>query len=249
MRTISPAVVVSGVAVFLTLTTAAPSEAQLGRLGRAVKERIASPADSGSGKVSAAPAAASRGAARSAGFTVGQLDSFARGLAAEVEKRSAVAAEIEALQPRPDYEQCNMSFVMSPAGERALEAYNEAVTSYSADPQNPRNLELLEAAQQKYAAALRKACGPSPDEAPRMIRELQAEPARVGAEQAGLEARAYAVLKELVLPFCVLADELEAGREAAIPSGTGKSYSYSADDTALLKPRCAELLPLLQAAG
>ena len=249
MRTIS-VVVAAGMAVFLTLSTAAPGEAQLGRLGRAVKDRIASPADGASaGTPGAAQAPTSAGRTRGAGFTAGQLDGFAQGLSAEVERRGTLAGEIEALQPRPDYDQCSMGFVTSPAGQAALEAYNEAVMAYSADPQNPKNLELLESAQQTYANSVRKACGPSPDEAPRMIKERQSEPARLGAERAGLDVLGYARLKELVLPFCVMADEFEAGREAAIPSGAGKSFSYSAEDTALLKPRCAELLPLLQAAG
>lgn len=231
----------AAVAVLMLLVGHGAAEAQsLGRIGRAVKDRIGAQAPASQ---PATPSAGNRGA----GFTEEQLDGLAAGLVVEGERRRALAAELAALEPRPDFEQCRLQFGMSAAGTQAFAAYSAAVSEYYADPQNTKKQQAMEAAQAEFEEVFRKACGPSPDDAPRLREQRQAEPERAGAQRAGVSAVQYARLKELVLPFCVAADGFDAGQEARIPSGAGASFSYSADDTALLKPRCARLLPLVQA--
>jgi hypothetical protein len=241
-------------AAVLTTVMAGAAQAQsLGKLGRAAKEKLtqatSSQPSSGSTGSSAAQgsSAAPTGARGTAGFTADQLDRLAQGLSAEIEARRALAAELKTLEARPDYEQCKLNFAMSETGLAASEKFLEVITAHAADSQNPKSQAAMQEAQDKYEAAARKACGPAPDDAERARREKQGEPARRGAEQAGVDAHRYALLKELALPFCAVATGFDAGAEAKIPSGAGKSYSYSAEDTALLKPRCGTLLPLLQA--
>lgn len=230
------------IAAALVCGIAQDAQAQsLGRLGRAVRAGVGAVTQEQDAKGGAdAPV---RGGAR---FTADQLDAFGAGLAVEAERRSAIAAELAALTVRSDYEQCKLQYSMSTDGARWLDAYSQAVMAYSADPQDARRQEAMQQAQRAFELALRGACGPSADEAEKLRRERQAEPARAGAERAGVDAAGYARLKELVLPFCA-ADGHEAGREARIPSGAGRHFTYSAEDTAVLAPRCARLLPLLQA--
>jgi hypothetical protein len=232
---------VTAAAVVLLLAGAADVNAQgLGRLQRAVKDRV----NEASAPSSPAPAAGSstRGTAN---FTAAQIDALADGLVVEAERRSSLAAELAALEPRPDYDNCRVQYAMSEAGVRAYEAYAEVLMKYSADPQSRERQEEFKAATGQYERAVKGACGPSPEDAPRLRSERQGEPESAAAERAGMSRVAYARLKELVLPFC--AAGLDGGRAASIPSGHGKSYSYSAEDAALLAPRCGRLLPLLNA--
>lgn len=242
-------------ALLMVGATAAVEAQSLGRLGRAVKDRIG-----GAAQDAQAPGTQSQGAAgaqamtpaagaatRGAGLTADKLERLAAGLTVEAGRRREVAAELRALEPRADYEECTFEYGISTDGQRAAKVYADAVSAYYADAQNASSHERLQEAQRTFESSVRKACGPSPDEAQRFRQEHQAEPERAGAERSGMDAWEYARLKEIVLPFCAAADRLDAGHAASIPSGAGRNFSYSAEDTALLKPRCEELLPLIQA--
>jgi hypothetical protein len=238
------------IAAMLTVSTTAGAHGQLlGTLGRAAKEGLTQEAQqpAASGSVTSSSTLQQAAARGVAGFTAEQLDRFAAGLATEIELRRALVTELEAMQPRQNHEQCKFQFAMSAAGQRAFAAYNSAVMAYYADPRNARLEAAMKDEHQKFEEATRAACGPAPEDAEAARREKQGEPARKGAEKAGVDARRYALLKELTFPFCSAANRFEAGAAATIPSGAGKSYSYSAGDTALLKPRCGTLLPMLQA--
>ena len=249
----------------LAMLAPAAAEAQFGGLGNRVRravqeataERPAQPAEPTAGAEAAAADAASA-AAPAAGkspyndhvlqITPELLDRLALGLGAEAADRAEAAKTLAAIPTREEYDQCVAAAYVNPAGQPLVADMRAKGEAFVANPSDAAAAAAYQQAQQAYNAHVRQQCGPPASELAAQQQELQQRPEKSGASAAGLTADQYAILKERVLPLCGMAAAGDG--EVRIP-GEGKEiyWVYSQAEVATLRPRCGQLLPLVQASA
>ena len=247
---------VAGLCAALALavvTSSTPVQAQLGGLRGRIRDAAV---DKATGNAPAQPAAAPAQAPDMPHVDLlldaAGVDKLVVAIRAEMADHDAVAKELAALEPRPDYDTCLGQAYNSPEGQR-LQARQMELVQQQGTLTDAASLqrfgEEYEAFGVEQKAYFRKECGPSRDEQTALEYELQGRPEKVGAGALGLdpEGYGYAVAKERVKPFCAIANQFREGEEARFPGdGTEIYWVYYPAEVTTLKARCQELLVLLE---
>lgn len=257
----------SAIALLLLVASAAPADAQVGRLKQRLREKVedtatrvlapgaksAEPQRADSARTST-PAASDRpaaGPARSAArpaqdrpggqvleITPALLDDLARALAAEEAKLQEIAPLLASWRS------------MTPEKYEACreEAKNSPEGQQILAAQGPANAARARALLGQLSE---QRCGGDPRVPHRyqsLIDDLQQQAHVPGASAGGFGVRQYAILKERVTPFCAGAG-LTGGADGGlrIPGRKTAFYVYSRTEAEALRARCEHLRPLLQA--
>ncbi len=161
------------------------------------------------------------------------LDRLEKGLGAAVAERKAGEAKTAKFLSHDAYLKCTMTLGGSP---EAKAAYREYVGMLKGS-----DMEAMRKASEWYGKRMgeiaRPKCGPDPNEASEIRRQLRDRPDQVAQEVSGLNESQFSILKERIIPFC----------KAAGAAGTTVEggYIYTAGEVEALPPRCAKLMAAL----
>lgn len=223
----------------LALFAITPAHAQLGGLRRAAQRAVQG---SAAGQAAAAtpqaqPSAASRvNTGDVLEMTEPVLDRFQRALAAESADRAQLAQRLAALPTPERYQQCSTQWMMSAAGQAAMQKLSAAAADQSA----------AMAAANEMKAAMERVCGTDPNERHRMQNDAQGHAEQAALTAGGFNAREYGVIKERVVPFCRAAAGTATEGDVRLPgSGSNVFFVYTAAEAAALRGRCAALMQAL----
>lgn len=235
----------SAVAAAFALFAITPAHAQLGGLRRAAQRAAqgaaGTQAPAATQQTQAPASAASRvNTGDVLELTAPVLDRFERGLAAEQVDRAQLAQQLAAAVKTPEqYQQCSTQWVMSPAGQAAMQKLSAASTG-------DQNAAIAAANEMK--AALARVCGLDPSERSRMQSDAQGHATAAGVTAGGFTAREYAVIKERVVPFCRAQDAAAGEGDVRLPGrGTNVYFVYTPAEAAALRTRCGALMQALAA--
>lgn len=221
-----------------------PAHAQLGGLRRAAQRAAqgaaGTPTPAATQQAQAPASASSRvNTGDVLEMTAPVLDRFQRGLAAEQADRAQLARQLAASVKTPEqYQQCSTQWVMSPAGQAAMQKLSAASADQTA----------ATTAVNEMKAALARVCGLDPSERSRMQSDAQGHATAAGVAAGGFTAREYAVIKERVVPFCRAQDAAAGDGDVHLPGrGTNVYFVYTPAEAAALRTRCGALMQALAA--
>ncbi|MBV9110671.1 MAG: hypothetical protein JO306_14770 [Gemmatimonadetes bacterium] len=224
----------------LALVVSVPAHAQLGALRRAAARAAGNAAVSGATQQAQQQQAASRPASSALGgnvleLTPAVLDRFQQSLAAEDADRRAAAQRLAALKTPEQYQQCTLSWLMSPVGK----ALTDRVTTVASSGDQQAMVQL----SNEMKASEEHACGPDPSERGRMQSNAQAHAAQAGLEAGQFTPAQYGIIKERIVPFCRAAATAPASGDVRLQgSGSGVFWVYTATEAAALRERCTALM-------
>jgi hypothetical protein len=228
----------------LLMIAVAPLEAQIGGIGRRVRQAVE--------REAAKPDEAAKPGVKYNEYVLEMtpevVDRFASAMVAEETDRAAVAQIAAGMKTPEAYQSCMMEAMMSDEGQRVLEEMTAKGEAYSKNPSDKAAEQAYRKAQDAMTKFMTDTCGVDPDTfTNRELPELQKRPAQAGMEAGGFTATQYAFLKERVPPLCAIASTSPEG-EVRIP-GDGKNifWVYSEVEVQTIVPRCAELTRLLAA--
>lgn len=230
----------------ISVVAPAPASAQLGRLVKKAKEAA------GVDKPAAEATETGRSGSTARGISVAASDritepvlaQFAIGLEAERTLLAKQVAERKAMKTPEQYGQCYQTILMDNAEGRKLMAQFEKASDGASDEAVMRAAQKLQEGLQRLTLEV---CGTNPDQLPPLAgTEAVAGREKHAAEAGKMERRAYALLKERIIPLCALNDADVPGGDLSIP-GDGANYVYLASEVSLVRSRCSALMPALQA--
>ena len=242
MNTIVTRTCVSAAA--LLMLAAAPLEAQLGGIGRRVRQAVER-------ETQKPDAAADRGVKYNDNvleMTPEVVDRFARAMTAEEADRAAIAKIAASVKSPQAYQTCMMEAMMTDEGQRVMDDMTAKGEAYSSNPTDKAAEEAYRKAQDALQKFMTDSCGVDPGTFTNtQLPELQKRPAQVGMEAGSFTPAQYAFLKERVTPLCAIASTSPTG-EVRIP-GDGRNifWVYSELEVETVVPRCGELTRLLEA--
>lgn len=230
----------TGAALALVVSIPGHAHAQLGALRRAAARAAGNAAVSHGTQQAQQQEAASRPASSALGgnvleLTPAVLDRFQQSLAAEDADRRAAAQRLAALKSPQQYQQCTMSWLMSPAGK----ALTDRVTATASSGDQQAMVQL----SNEMKASQEHACGPDPSERGRLQSEAQAHAAQAGLAAGQFTPAQYGIVKERVVPFCRAPATTAASGDVRLQgSGSGVFWVYTATEAAALRERCTALM-------
>lgn len=231
-------------AAALLMIVVAPLEAQIGGIGRRVRQAV----EREVAKPDQATTQGTKYNEHVLEMTPEVVDRFAKAMVAEEADRAAVAKVASSVKTGEEYQSCMMEAIMSDEGQRVMDDMTAKTEAYSNNPSDKAAEQAYRKAQEAMAKFMADKCGADPSTfANTELPELQKRPARVGMEAGGFTPTQYAFLKERVTPLCAIASTGPDG-EVRIP-GDGKNifWVYSEVEVETIVPRCAELTRLLAA--
>ncbi|NJD10509.1 MAG: hypothetical protein FIB01_08775 [Gemmatimonadetes bacterium] len=174
------------------------------------------------------------------------LDRLDKGLAAEQALQREIDAMIGRQLPREQYDKCYRTAIASPEGQKIFQGYSVATNGdISQEQLRKASMELSE----KFEQLSKPKCGLDPNKAQEVRREHADELNNAAPQGAGLTPLQFSVVKERILPLCAAMDALtRVAGEARVATAQAAIYwVYSEAEVAALQPRCARLVPALNA--
>jgi len=236
-------------AVAVSISVSSPAEAQLGRVGGAIKKKAkeavgdkaaevvggkeeAKPAAAGT-NAAPAPAPANKVAAQAPAPSLvidnAVLTRFAKSLDVETARRTGVkkrAACINKAGQGPE-----MMQVLMEMGPEADKIQNSKTLS---DAQKVAEVQrMIVAMEEKQKAVEVKLCGPVMEE----MYIPQHE--KIAGEANGFTQQEYAKLKERIAPYCL-------ARERGSDTPADTRLAYTEDEMVAMRPRCAALMTVFK---
>lgn len=247
---------IRGLAMLAVLVVAvAPAHAGI---GDALKKKAASLVKGDKAKPAAA--SAEEGAITSRiqpPVTPESLARFKAGMEYEIAEREKAVKFLKTVKSKEAYQKCNLDWAMSPAGQKASQAFTSGMEGKSGEALQ-KHMETMGAEMEK---ALETHCGPSPDKYNDYWKGEQARAALAKASDdfAKGDDYAYHTWKEWVTEFCNYLEKLkkepgyEQKRAQMLDEGLrihtygGNYYVYTASEAKHLIENCDTLMPLITA--
>lgn len=240
----------AAVVALLIALAPVPATAQLGKLVKKAKqaagiEKVDSSAAAATGTTAAAKPIRVRDEDR---ITETSLAKFERSLALEKKFLEDEAKALATVKTKDQYAGCQQSSMLSGEGKKAYDLYMADVAK--AGESTEAMIKASQTFTDRTQAILLAKCGIDPVAARDRKASIAFNAERHAAEQGGLGAKGYAMMKERVIPFCAATAEQRGGGDVRLSgSGSGIYFVYHQSEADLLAPKCAAIAPLIQVVG